>query len=145
MLHNLLEKIKLFFKKLSRRDDLFVVLIIVLVGFGGFGLGRLSIIEEGRGPVIFDHRNDQLSTTNFQSPPKVNQLSAENGQNTNFQTSIVAHSQEKQYVASVKGSKYHFPWCSGAGRINEENKIWFASKEEAEKAGYEPAKNCKGL
>ena len=25
------------------------------------------------------------------------------------------------------------------------NRIWFATKDEAEKAGYEPAANCKGL
>ncbi|TSC62722.1 MAG: hypothetical protein G01um101448_259 [Parcubacteria group bacterium Gr01-1014_48] len=50
-----------------------------------------------------------------------------------------------QYVASKKGTKYHFPWCGGAARISEENKIWFNSKEEAEKAGYTPAGNCKGL
>lgn len=50
-----------------------------------------------------------------------------------------------QYVASKKGSKYHLPWCAGAKSILEENKIWFASKEEAEKAGYTPAGNCKGI
>lgn len=49
------------------------------------------------------------------------------------------------YVASKNGAKYHLPTCSGAKRIKEENKIWFNSKQEAEKAGYEPAKNCKGI
>jgi len=50
-----------------------------------------------------------------------------------------------KYVASKNGSKYHFPWCSGATRMKEENKIWFETKEAAEKAGYGPAANCKGL
>jgi len=48
-------------------------------------------------------------------------------------------------VASKNGTVYHFPWCSGAQRINEENKIWFTSQEEAQAAGYRPAANCKGL
>src|SRR3989338_3692479 len=50
-----------------------------------------------------------------------------------------------QVVASKSGSKYHLPWCSGAQAIKEENKVWFASREAAEAAGYEPAANCKGL
>lgn len=50
-----------------------------------------------------------------------------------------------QVVASKTGTKYYLPWCGTVSRIKEENKVWFASKAEAEKAGYEPAKNCKGL
>jgi methylphosphotriester-DNA--protein-cysteine methyltransferase len=49
------------------------------------------------------------------------------------------------FVASKSGKAYHLPWCSGAKRIKEENKIWFQTKEEAEKAGYHPAGNCEGL
>jgi methylphosphotriester-DNA--protein-cysteine methyltransferase len=37
------------------------------------------------------------------------------------------------------------PDCPGAKQISEQNKIWFASIEEAEKAGYKPAGNCPGL
>lgn len=48
----------------------------------------------------------------------------------------------KDYVASVNGSKYYHRGCGGVGRIKEENKVWFATPEEAQKAGYEPAKNC---
>jgi hypothetical protein len=49
------------------------------------------------------------------------------------------------YVASKSGSKYYLPACSGAKRIKDENKIWFATKQEAESAGYEAATTCKGL
>ena len=49
------------------------------------------------------------------------------------------------YVASKKGSKYHLPTCPGARTIAEGNKIWFATKEEAARAGYTPAANCKGI
>jgi len=48
-------------------------------------------------------------------------------------------------VASRKGSKYHFPWCSGGKTIREENIIWFDSIKQAQNAGYTPAGNCKGL
>lgn len=50
-----------------------------------------------------------------------------------------------EVVASKTGTKYYFPWCGTAKRIKEENKVWFASRAEAEAAGYEPAANCKGL
>ncbi len=50
-----------------------------------------------------------------------------------------------QYVASKNGEAYYLPWCGGADRIKAENRVWFASKEEAEARGYRPAKNCKGI
>jgi len=53
--------------------------------------------------------------------------------------------QKSQIVASKNGEAYHYIWCPGAKRIKDENKIYFNSKEEAEKVGYRPAKNCPGL
>lgn len=52
---------------------------------------------------------------------------------------------EEMFVASKKGQRYHLLQCPGAQQIAEENKIYFASKEEAESAGYSPARNCPGL
>ncbi len=49
------------------------------------------------------------------------------------------------YVASKKGKYYHLPDCPGAKAIKEDNKIKFGTMDEAEKAGYKPAQNCKGL
>lgn len=48
-------------------------------------------------------------------------------------------------VASKKGTKYHLLTCPGAKTIAVENKITFPNPKAAEKAGYEPAKNCKDL
>jgi methylphosphotriester-DNA--protein-cysteine methyltransferase len=66
---------------------------------------------------------------------------------SNTSNTTIQHSATNKgtYVASKSGSAYHFPWCSGAQRIKEENKVWFETKEEAELAGYRPASNCKGL
>lgn len=49
------------------------------------------------------------------------------------------------FVASKNGTKYYLSSCGGAGRIKEENKVWFANKEDAEASGYTPASNCPGL
>lgn len=50
-----------------------------------------------------------------------------------------------KYVASKSGTRYYLPNCAGVSRIKEENKVWFATKEEAESRGLLPAANCKGI
>lgn len=42
------------------------------------------------------------------------------------------------YVGSKNSNKYHLPSCSFAKRIKPENRVCFASREEAEKKGYQP-------
>jgi len=106
-------------------DELYVVALIILVGFASFGLGRLSVTEEHKTPVVIK--------------------GAEQVVNVSGAIEGVALSGDGRFVASKNSTKYHFPWCSGAQRIKDSNKIWFKSKEEAEQAGYTPAGNCKGL
>jgi methylphosphotriester-DNA--protein-cysteine methyltransferase len=48
-------------------------------------------------------------------------------------------------IGSKNGKKYYFPWCGTVKMIKPENQIKFSSIEEARKAGYLPAVNCKGL
>lgn len=115
----------------SRREDVFLILLITLVGFGGFGLGRLSKISEERSPVRMFQESVLLSRA------------AERGDETT--PSFLEGTSPQQFVASVSGTKYHLPWCSGASSIKEENKIWFSTSDEARLAGYEPAANCPGL
>lgn len=43
-------------------------------------------------------------------------------------------------VGSVKGNKYHYPWCEHAQGLT--GKIWFSSSEEAHRQGYQPCKVC---
>jgi hypothetical protein len=62
------------------------------------------------------------------------------------QPAAVSEAMPKQgFVASRTGSKYYLATCSGAKRIKEENKVWFGSREEAERAGYTKASGCAGL
>jgi len=93
-------------------------LLVILVGFGSFGLGRLSALEHTMVPIA------------------VSQPAA---------AAVSAIATGGQVVASKTGTKYHFPWCGGASQMKEENKIWFDSIEKARAAGYLPAGNCKGL
>lgn len=101
-------------------------LILALTASAAFGLGRLSLVVERRPPVTIDR---------YAAAPAA----------AVTQAAKAEESAPGGVVASKTGSKYHAPWCSGAQSISEANKVWFATPEEARAAGYEPAKNCKGL
>jgi len=126
-------KIKRFLDKItnSLSNEIFVISMIILIGFAGFGLGRLSILEGQKLPISVENiKNDKMLADVSSSVKNI----IDENQNSG---GLV--------VASKNGTKYHYPWCSGAKRINEANKIYFSSIEEAKKAGYTPASNCKGL
>ncbi|MEK7576035.1 MAG: hypothetical protein AAB491_03070, partial [Patescibacteria group bacterium] len=124
MLAKTKEKIKPY------KNDIFIVLVIILVALISFGLGRLSKIRENKMPVTIEN----LSANMINSQENIPQ---DNQNIKNNQVQI--NSSQGMLIGSKNGTKYHFPWCSGAQRIKEENKIWFSNKEEAEKAGYSPA------
>lgn len=106
-------------------DDLFLGLIIILVAFGSFGLGRLSKIEGSKTAVRFENIPEATAE-------KVRPFSSIGEAGT-------------QLVASKNGTKYYYSWCTGVGKISPANLVHFASKEEAEARGYTPSATCKGL
>lgn len=96
-----------------------VPLVVLLVSLASYGLGRLSMLESAHTSVSLQY----AGVTGAMAPMNVGGL----------------------IVASRSGSTYHFPWCAGAQKISEQNKRWFKDEGAARKAGYVPAKNCKGL
>ncbi len=93
--------------------------LLILASLGSFGLGRLSALEAAK-PLI-----------------TVSEA---------FQTAMGGPLiQGGMVVASSRGETYSYPWCAGASQISPANQRIFASAEAAKKAGYRPAKNCKGL
>lgn len=46
----------------------------------------------------------------------------------------------KMYVGSINSDKYHHRDCAAANQIKEENKVWFATPQDAEAAGYTASK-----
>ncbi|MGM0629080.1 MAG: Ada metal-binding domain-containing protein [Patescibacteria group bacterium] len=117
-------------KKPTASDLLRFFVIFLLISFLSFGLGRLSAIEENKDPVKIEYDLRSL-------PEGVDKESSAFEERVDKEVGSV--------VTSKNGRAFHLPWCPGAKRINEENKVWFSSAEEAEEAGYAPAKNCKGL
>ena len=108
-------------------SSLFLIFTLIFASFTSFTFGYL----EGK--------TTSQETIQIEYPypsTKLGDETVETQQNFTVQEGV---------VVSKNGSKYHYPWCSGAQRIKEENKIIFENKEEAEKSGYEPASNCPGL
>lgn len=129
MISSLLQKVKTYWEVLH--EELFFVAIIMAVALISFGLGRLSVVSAR--PAI---RLNTPPTISMGEPAVERQEGA---------VGVGAETTGRNYVASKNGTKYYALWCSGVNRIKEENKIWFASPEEAERAGYGKAANCDGL
>lgn len=107
--------------------ELYLTAVIILVAVISFGLGRLSKIREEKTPITIETNNLTANSANFPTSD------VGNGGN------------DKIFVASKNGKKYYYAWCESSQKIKESNRIWFATKEEAEKSGYSPAANCRGL
>ena len=127
-----MEKIKSFIKSDTGKDIL-IVLIVILVGLGSFELGRLSKDANSSGikleyPAGIEAQNQAgsailgLETTN----PETNSKPS-----------------EKAFFASNRGSKYYPAGCAGGKTIKQENRVYFATSEDAERAGYELSSSCK--
>ena len=124
MIANLYKKVKIWC--VESRNDLIIACIIFFTGLSGFGLGRLSVDLKPHPPFsVIQPINEQDSNK------------ASSGV-----TADTAAANDKKIVASRNGTAYYYPWCSGAKRIKEENKVWFLTKEAAEKAGLKLAGNC---
>lgn len=117
-------------------ERLFQVSVLLLVVLAAFGLGRLSVQEHRNHPPI------QKIVPRTSSGLEASSVRA---QATSTPETKEEQGGEGRYVGSKNSDRYHLPWCSGAQRIADANKVWFASKEEAEAQGYKPAGNCKGM
>ena len=130
------------------KEDVFIVLAIILIGLAGFGLGKLSALEKGREIVtikpaqfisIVSSSSDSIKTPPVTVTKSVVQVPL------SASAMIAGESAKGLLVAAKTGTKYYFPWCSGASRISEANKVWFDSYEAAQKTGLTAAANCPNL
>jgi hypothetical protein len=95
--------------------DIFIAILIVLIGFCAFALGWTA-------------RGEQQS-----HPVQVEKIPFSNAETAGL------------FVGSINSDKYHYRWCAGGERISAENKVFFDTKEAAHAAGYQPASNCPGM
>lgn len=129
------------FKSTLLRDEVLVSALIIVVGVSAFYLGRLSVGESPKNLEAATQKTQESHITERAETPRVEEIGVEESSTKRASETNA----EGGYVASKSGTKYHLPWCGSAKQIKEENKIWFATKAEAEAAGYTPAANCKGI
>jgi len=142
-------------RRLFENREFFSAILIVFVGVISFGLGRLSVSSPGvshdrlvssvREAAASSREKTEANPPISPTPQSQKSTAAAALEKGSAVAAQQTPTGEKKYVGSKNGTKYHLPWCSGAARIAEENKVWFSSKEEAEAAGYTPAANCKGI
>lgn len=115
---------------LGLRKPILLAVVVILAGSTALGLFQLFTVLKNKdhGRVIMAQVIDSVTTDNVAQMAK---LPTENA--------------KQAYVASKNGKAYYLPTCGGVSRIKEENKVYFATKQEAESAGYRPAGNCPGL
>ncbi len=106
--------------------------LIVAVSLASYGLGRISVALPAGGSTASQGAAPAAVSASRIAP-------AESAKTEDIPAP------EGGYVASKNGTKYHLPWCGSAKQIKEENKIWFATKADAERAGYTAASNCPGI
>lgn len=124
------------------RESAPLLLILVLVGFAAFGLGRISAKQTSRETVTVYGSNGAP----IEQSPVAPQASREAISGVSEQAAAIESGVTTgEVVGSKNSTKYHLPWCSGAKRISETNKIVFKTVAEAEAAGYTPAANCPGI
>jgi hypothetical protein len=131
-----IQEILIKFKHIASSNDIHTVMILISIAFSSFMLGKYSVVTP----------ND-ISTINHEvvNSAGIRQVVEQTPGHDVASNTELTNKIEGGYVASKSGTKYHLPWCSGAQRIKEENKVWFSTKESAEAAGYAPAANCPGI
>lgn len=131
-----MEKIKCFIDNCIESEkgkDILTVLIVIFVGTGSFFLGRLSKVENGELKVEYPSIQANLS--------QIGTNTGQNTTNTTVQTATTTK-QNGNYFASSRGKKYYTISCSAGKTIKQENRIYFATSAEAEKAGYTLSSSC---
>lgn len=112
-------------------DEFFLIAVFLLAAIVSFGMGRLSVTGSSSGDLLIES-----------TPVEINSVVQAVEQT---QVSEQGSSEPTQIVGNKKSKIYHRADCSGAQRLSEANKIYFASIAAAKDAGYRPAGNCPNL
>ena len=126
-IHNLPHKIKGIIT--VDKFTIMYVFIVILVGFSSFGLGRLSVGDEAlpyTTPETYTKNTSLVSGTTALPTPRPN-------------ISTNTH----EYIASKNSKLYYTLECSGAKRIKDSNAVYFDTRTDAEKLGYQLSSACK--
>lgn len=147
---------------LTKRSEIMLLLIAGLVLFAaGWHLGRVMSPYYAAHPLIFQEADGSQASASSDpaallalqdegtdqpdqqlAAPQSTPSTAVAGTTTDTDTTQAPTVGEGSglFVASVNSDLYHHKDCTAWLRIKEENRVWFNTKEDAEKAGYGPSK-----
>jgi len=110
-------------KQLVKKNTVDIVLIItvILIALISFGIGYLIASQTENQSIIIQNPSLNSASVVKTIEPAFAKASAD---------------KKGKFVGSINSNKYHWPDCSFAKRISEENQIWFSSEQEAQNAGY---------
>lgn len=146
-----MEKIKLSINnwlESGKGKNILVIIIVILVGLSSFEVGRLSKANSSSGikieyPAELQSQSANIisSVNSVSNPTKTTPKTTTNNTSQINQTS--KQNTEQIFFASNRGHKYYPLGCSAGKTIKQENRIYFATREEAEAAGYELSSSCR--
>jgi hypothetical protein len=129
-----MQKIKLFIES-EKGKDIMTIMIVILVGIISFYLGRLSTESTKDGLKIeYSSQKANIIDSNkaLNDPISLNPSISER----------INNNSQGSYFASSRGKKYYPIGCSAGKSLKEENRIYFQTTSEAEKAGYTLSSSC---
>ena len=126
-----MEKIKQFIES-EKGKDILTVLIVILVGFGSFELGRLSKDS----PQTQPSEQSAEASAGLQNTDVPDFGIPQGGSLTPGTSST------KPFFASSKGKKYYTANCGAGKNIKPANLIYFDTEAAAQKAGYTLSSSC---
>lgn len=123
-----MEKIIKFLKDF--RSEIILGLIVVLLTFTSYNLGKITAYNRLKQPITITDVNANIENI---AQPVGQGIASEN------------KPKNPTVVASKKSTSklYHFTWCPGALKIAEANKVTFPDEAAAIASGYTLASNCK--
>ncbi|MBU4338135.1 hypothetical protein KKB43_00115 [Patescibacteria group bacterium] len=120
------QKLKKFL--IEKEDKIILLIGFALVAFLSYGAGKLSVAYRPQTPII------------FKDVPDCSVLKA-SGDATTVGSSDIAITTAQGKIIGNKNSKiYHTPGSASYNKINEENRVYFNTEADAQKAGYRKTK-----
>lgn len=100
----------------------------------------VAMIFFGLGVLYIEHMPVRTMPLSIEIPSQEKVVAAAVAVAGTSTTDNAVLSENGGYVASKNGSKYYLTTCKNT--IKEANKVYFKTKEDAEKAGFAPSQTC---
>lgn len=124
------------FLETTKGESILIIFIIILTSLISFELGRFSVDSNSGIKLNFSQKKDKILSSSAINAENFLKINPNLDRTNNINTS-------KSFFASKRGKKYYPIGCSAGKSIKQNNKIFFDSKEKAEKAGYTLSNSCR--